>query len=228
MNIVLLHSGGIYSTVLLHELLERGHTIEALSVDYALNPRAELLASKRIVFTLPGVKRSEIYLPGLENVLPEGKAHNRARRLALVGVAVAYTQRVKAGGLALADTSEHELARYRPHRGDKLDWVRRLTIFLECDVDLEVLVPHLGMTRAEVLRKGWALKAPLWNTWSCLENGPRHCGVCSGCTIRKRAFRAARLHDATFYADGPALLPFDQAEIARLDRIDLEDEPTRA
>lgn len=37
------------------------------------------------------------------------------------------------------------------------------------------------------------------NTWSCYENREAHCGECSGCIMRKEAFKEADIEDPTKY-----------------------------
>ena len=64
---------------------------------------------------------------------------------------------------------------------------------------VEVLLPFFGRTKTAVMHLGRVL--PLEHTFSCLQpNGDSHCGRCNKCGERREAFRAAGLHDPTFYA----------------------------
>jgi 7-cyano-7-deazaguanine synthase len=73
---------------------------------------------------------------------------------------------------------------------------------------LAIDAPYARMRKAEVIRRGVALGAPLGLTLSCMqphEGGgsrfPRHCGVCSKCRERHDAFVEAGADDPTDYAD---------------------------
>lgn len=55
-------------------------------------------------------------------------------------------------------------------------------------------------TKAEIVKIGNELKAPLHLTWSCYEGGKQHCGVCPTCRARKEAFMLACVEDPTEYA----------------------------
>jgi 7-cyano-7-deazaguanine synthase len=63
---------------------------------------------------------------------------------------------------------------------------------------VEVVAPYLGLTKAEVIRRGWDL--PLQYTMSCLNpTAGRHCGHCNKCGERQAAFVAAGVVDPTDY-----------------------------
>ena len=58
-----------------------------------------------------------------------------------------------------------------------------------------IVLPFARMKKAEVLRLGVRLGAPLGLTWSCYRSGRRHCGRCLGCVERREAFRMAGMAD---------------------------------
>ena len=74
---------------------------------------------------------------------------------------------------------------------------------------LSIDAPYARTSKAEVIRRGAALGAPLALTLSCMqpkmhESGTRnvlHCGVCSKCRERHLAFVEAGIADPTTYAD---------------------------
>jgi 7-cyano-7-deazaguanine synthase len=66
---------------------------------------------------------------------------------------------------------------------------------------VRVLLPYLGLTKAEVVRRGRGL--PLRLTFSCLRpRGGRPCGACNKCAERRRAFADAGVPDPTPYQPG--------------------------
>jgi len=68
--------------------------------------------------------------------------------------------------------------------------------------DVRIRTPFSGLSKADVVRRGRDLRLDL--TLSCARprNG-RHCGRCSKCAERIKAFRRAAVEDSTFYAGGP-------------------------
>lgn len=49
-------------------------------------------------------------------------------------------------------------------------------------------LPLMGLTDSEVIALGRELKAPLADSWSCLEDGAAPCESCVSCIDRRRAF----------------------------------------
>jgi 7-cyano-7-deazaguanine synthase len=62
-------------------------------------------------------------------------------------------------------------------------------------VPLRVEAPIITMTKAEIVRYGVSLGAPLAETWSCYAGGERPCGACDSCRLRAAGFAAAGLPD---------------------------------
>ena len=56
------------------------------------------------------------------------------------------------------------------------------------------------MRKAEIIRRGAELGAPLELTWSCYRREDLACGACDSCALRLRAFREAGLPDPVPYA----------------------------
>jgi 7-cyano-7-deazaguanine synthase len=65
---------------------------------------------------------------------------------------------------------------------------------------IEVVAPLVAMRKAEVVRLGVALGAPLHLTWSCYQSEDLACGRCDSCALRLRGFRLAGVEDPIAYA----------------------------
>jgi 7-cyano-7-deazaguanine synthase len=63
---------------------------------------------------------------------------------------------------------------------------------------IAIRTPLIESTKAEIVRMGLDLDAPLSLTWSCYQGGDVPCGVCDACVLRAAGFAAAG-------ADDPAL-----------------------
>jgi 7-cyano-7-deazaguanine synthase len=60
---------------------------------------------------------------------------------------------------------------------------------------IAIRVPLIESTKAEIVRLGIELRAPLHLTWSCYQGGDRPCGVCEACLLRARGFAEAGVDD---------------------------------
>jgi 7-cyano-7-deazaguanine synthase len=65
---------------------------------------------------------------------------------------------------------------------------------------IEIVTPLIAMRKAEIVRLGLELGAPLDLTWSCYSREDRACGVCDSCVLRLRAFHEAGAVDPLSYA----------------------------
>jgi len=71
---------------------------------------------------------------------------------------------------------------------------------------IEVITPLIAMRKAQILRLGLELGAPLDLTWSCYSREDRACGVCDSCVLRLRAFQQAGAVDPLPYAGVPQVV----------------------
>lgn len=60
---------------------------------------------------------------------------------------------------------------------------------------VEIVAPLIGLQKAEIIRKGVAIGAPLELTWSCYQSEDVACGRCDSCVLRRRAFEQACVAD---------------------------------
>jgi 7-cyano-7-deazaguanine synthase len=65
---------------------------------------------------------------------------------------------------------------------------------------VEIRTPVIHMRKAEIVRRGLELGAPLSLTWSCYRAETLACGTCDSCALRLRAFREAGVADPIPYA----------------------------
>jgi len=59
------------------------------------------------------------------------------------------------------------------------------------DGRIEIVTPLIQLRKAEIVRLGLELGAPLDLTWSCYSREDSACGVCDSCVLRLRAFQEA-------------------------------------
>ncbi len=69
--------------------------------------------------------------------------------------------------------------------------------------ETEILIetPLINLTKAEIVRLGAKLRAPLHLTWSCYQREDVACGRCESCLLRLKGFREAGLKDPIPYEE---------------------------
>lgn len=67
----------------------------------------------------------------------------------------------------------------------------------------DIITPVINLSKAEIVRKGIELNAPLKYTWSCYTNEDEACGVCDSCALRLRGFQIAGIDDPIAYKTKP-------------------------
>ena len=64
---------------------------------------------------------------------------------------------------------------------------------------VKVITPILKLSKAEIIRLGKKLNAPLHLTWSCYSGGDKACGHCDSCILRLKGFEEAGYTDEVEY-----------------------------
>ena len=77
--------------------------------------------------------------------------------------------------------------------GESLGYGSKL--WTEYHVPLQIEIPIIEMSKADIVRLAMELEAPLELTWSCYQGGEIPCGRCDSCILRARGFRAAGYPD---------------------------------
>lgn len=71
------------------------------------------------------------------------------------------------------------------------------------ETKIKIETPIIHLSKAEIIKKGIELKAPLHLTWSCYKNEDIACGICDSCALRLRGFQMAGVEDPIQYAVKP-------------------------
>ncbi len=71
------------------------------------------------------------------------------------------------------------------------------------ETKIKIETPIIHFSKAEIVKKGIELDAPLQLTWSCYQNEDKACGVCDSCAFRLRGFQQAGVEDQIAYKVKP-------------------------
>jgi 7-cyano-7-deazaguanine synthase len=74
------------------------------------------------------------------------------------------------------------------------------------ETKIKIETPVIHLSKAEIIKKGIELNAPLHLTWSCYQNEDKACGVCDSCALRLRGFQLAGVEDPIPYITRPDYL----------------------
>jgi len=213
---LIVYSGGLDSTVLLHYLKASGDADAALLFDYGQRHKKELEFAAQncrklgVPFELADLSpitklfgKSSLTDTSVE--IPDGHYEDENmkstvvpnRNMIMISIAAARAISVGTDKVAYAAHSgDHAIyPDCRPEFADALDNVLGLCHYYP----LSLYRPFVDKTKSDIVKLGAELGVDFSLTWSCYKGGAVHCGTCGTCTERKEAFRLAGVPDPTAY-----------------------------
>lgn len=215
MKALVLSSGGVDSTTCLAMAVEKygKENVFSLSITYGQKHKKELEAAKKIA-KYYGVEQEFLDLAKifsysdcslLEHSGKEIAKESYAKQLEKTEGKPVETYVPFRNGLFLSSAASIALAKgceviyYGAHRDDaagnaypdcskEFQNAMGAAIYEGSGRQLTLVAPFISSAKAEVVKKGLALKVPYELTWSCYEGEEKPCGCCGTCLDRKRAF----------------------------------------
>lgn len=223
---ILLASGGLDSTVTAALANEAGHELFWLTIDYGQRHAIEVARARLVAGAMHAVKHTvlSIDLRALggsaltaELAVPKNRQQEErargvpityvpARNLIFLSLAAAHAE-VEGASLIYFGANVLDYSGYPDCRPE---FIRAFEAAVEAGTKigtggtaLRVCAPLLDMTKAEIIRTGIRLGAPIHLTHSCYDPvGELACGRCDSCLIRREGFLKAGVEDPTGYAVG--------------------------
>jgi 7-cyano-7-deazaguanine synthase len=207
---LVLLSGGIDSTVSLYWALARGWEVRTIEFEYYQRPHREKTACKQIRERI-GINKPIIVPLGFIREVSDldkrdlvgtfwGQApqgYIPSRNLMFYSFAAYYAEilgvRYIIGGHNRGDSQDFPDAGQKFF--DQMNDLLKSSMWSHPRLNVEILLPLMGLEKAEVVRMGEALKVPFELTWSCYHNAEVPCGVCDSCCERRDAFYGAGIGD---------------------------------
>jgi len=220
---VCLVSGGLDSCVTSHIAKNEGYDIFALSFNYSQRHKREIKSAKKIAITINAKNHIVFDLdlskfggsslidksitPEKDHTLEEiGKriptTYVPARNTVFLSIALAYAETLDADAIFIGATAT-DSSGYPDCRPKFIKAFQKLTnIATKKGVEgktIEIIAPLISMSKAEIIKKGMELKAPLEETWSCYFGKDKACGRCDSCLLRLKGFKEAGFTDPIQY-----------------------------
>lgn len=225
MNAVVLASGGLDSTVTAAVAKHDGCALHLLTVFYGQRHSVEVDRARQVAQALGAVGHVVLNLDlrpiggsalTADLAVPKNRSEDArgrgipityvpARNTILLSLAAAYAETLDAPriyfGANVLDYSGYPDC--RPEYLRAFEEVLRLGTKAGTEGKaVQIMTPLLRMTKAEIIRLGLALGAPLHLTHSCYDPAAdgAACGRCDSCRIRIEGFRTAGTPDPIAYA----------------------------
>lgn len=219
---VVLLSGGMDSTVLLHHVAEtcRGATLHALSFNYgqrhsrelqcaAFQARSVSAAHRVMDITFMGslIQAGSALIEGGQEVpdldtltadeLTQPPTYVPNRNMMLLSMAAAYAEAHNVTDVYYGAQAQDEYGYWdcTPAFLERINHV----LALNRKSPITVHAPFVGFSKAKTLKRGQQLGVDFRQTWSCYRGGETACGTCPTCVERLNAFAANQLQDPLPY-----------------------------
>lgn len=212
-------SGGIDSSTLLYQLASEGYDVHALTFIYGQKHSKEVEAARNITSRLR-ISHRVVDLSSLQNLLtsaltspnmavpevPTDAGHYDTLKLTIVpnrnsiflAIAIGFATSIGAN-YVFYGAHHSDRGVYPDCRREFIQTFEQAERLATDNPTLKVEAPFISMMKAQIVELGSKLGVPYEVTWSCYKGGEKHCGVCSSCRERRRAFHEARVPDPTVY-----------------------------
>ena len=220
MKAVVIASGGVDSSTLLYKTVKEDYETYVLTFIYGQKHTREIESAKKICEGL-NVHHKVIGLSVLKDLLsgsaltdsgvevpevPETAEHYETLKTTIVpnrnsiflSIAIGYAVSIKANYIFFG-AHHSDRGVYPDCRREFVEAFEHAERLANDNLLLVIAAPFVNMTKSEIVKLGVELGVPYKETWSCYKGGRIHCGVCSSCRERKRAFQEAAILDPTEY-----------------------------
>ena len=213
-------SGGIDSTTLCYKVLNDGFAIHPLTFIYGQKHSKEIEYA-RVNCNKLGIEPKVVDLSSLQDLLQGSALTDNEVNIPEVPATTDHYETLKATivpnrnaiflaiAVGYAESIGSNSIFYGAHFSDRGVYPDCRKEFVEAFQDAErvandnmnlvIEAPFVTMDKSEIVKVGNELGVDFSQTWSCYVGGDKHCGSCSSCRERKRAFKDSGIKDSTVY-----------------------------
>ena len=216
-RVILIASGGLDSTTLLHQLIHENKEVYALTFNYGQKHQKEIECAQKTCKKLGVIQKvvslEELTQSGIfgtnaltsDREIPEGHYtdENMAstvvpnRNMIMLSIAFAYAISVRAEEVYYgAHAGDHDIyPDCRPDFVHAMQSVARLCHYWP----IELRTPYLHVPKGEIVTEGLKLNVDYTLTWTCYKGQELACGKCGSCVERLEAFKVNNVVDPLKY-----------------------------
>ncbi len=211
---IIVLSGGMDSTTLLHEYKER--IALAVTFDYGANHNEREINCARINCERLGIRHIVIPLSFMgkyfkssllsgADAIPEGHYAAENMKSTVVPFRNGIMLSIACG---LAESNGLKYVMIANHSGDHAIYPDCRAPFIDAMSQamqhgtydgVTIIAPYTNITKGDIARRGKAVGVDYALTYSCYKGGAKHCGKCGTCVERKEALADAGIADPTEY-----------------------------
>ena len=216
---IVLFSGGLDSTTVLHHAISEGYKCLALTIDYNQRHNYEIQSSQNylnhydidgLIFKIDltqiggsALTDEKIDVPiATDDEIPI--TYVPARNTIFLSIASAYAEKYKIYDIFIG-VNQIDYSGYPDCRPEFIKSIQSsINLGTKSGVngsDIRINTPLINMSKKEIIKYGYNLGIDYSKTVSCyqLDNEGRACGKCDACIFRKEGFRLAGIEDPTRY-----------------------------
>jgi 7-cyano-7-deazaguanine synthase len=210
---IVLLSGGLDSTTTLYYALDKGYQCYALIFDYGQRHKRELRSALAVASgvkipyqilkiklpwkgsalldlrtEVPKNRRTKELMNGKTSEIPS--TYVPARNIIFLSFALSFAEASGAEAIFIG-ANAIDFSGYPDCRPEFYKAFQKVIQTGTKAKKIKILTPLIKMTKAEIIKLGQKLGAPLGKTWSCYLGGKKPCGVCDSCRIREKGMGEA-------------------------------------
>ena len=159
-----------------------------ISIEYLAKIGGSSLTDKNIEVTEADLESKEIptsYVP--------------FRNANMLSIATSWAEVIGAGAIYIGAVAE-DSSGYPDCRPEFYEaFQRTIDAGTKPETHIEIRTPIIHLSKAEIVKKGIELGAPLHLSWSCYRGEDLACGTCDSCALRLRGFERAGVSDPIPY-----------------------------
>jgi 7-cyano-7-deazaguanine synthase len=216
---LILFSGGLDSTTVLHHAITKGYVCIPLTIDYNQRHSYEIESSQKYLKNLKlkghvfkidltqiggsALTDKDINVPiEMNSGIPV--TYVPARNTIFLSIASAYAEKMGIDQIFIG-VNQIDYSGYPDCRPDFIDSFKTtINLGTKTGVDgkqLEINTPLINMSKKDIIKYGYEMGIDYSQTVSCyqLDNNGNACGHCDACKLRKEGFLLAELDDPTRY-----------------------------
>jgi len=201
-------SGGLDSTVILHQVASEGKEIHAVSFDYGQKHKQRELACATMsvinkaatwktidltffkdIVTTSALVNNDIEVAKTKDVLGDPQTVNYVpnRNMMMLSICTAYAESIGADtvyhGSALVDSQ----AGFWDGSQEFLSAINNINS-LNRKSRIQIIAPLILKSKKDIIELGVSVNVDFKNTWTCYEGREKACGECTACSSRIKGF----------------------------------------